>query len=239
MSRDGIQVTEDEYQTKHCAFCQDEIEPGQQGVICRKCGTAHHKSCWQENRGCSVLNCNGRAFRNYSVPPPAHDPAVQIIDEEPLPIEILPDPIELTVVAGAGSGGSEDEIHLVEGTVQVQEEIITIDDVDLNQVPDLVLCDEDLAPAPAPTPEVNCTYCQTKIEMGQPAVMCAVCEAPYHQECWRSLGSCANLGCKSRRDKPFDPDQQAAPATTTITAGEQVSATLFDKVKDWWRSMQD
>jgi predicted nucleic acid-binding Zn ribbon protein len=33
------------------------IDEREQTTVCTSCGTAHHRECWDENRGCSVKSC--------------------------------------------------------------------------------------------------------------------------------------------------------------------------------------
>lgn len=42
-----------------CPFCQTVIENLRNDmVICNKCGTPHHKDCWNENGKCTVYGCD-------------------------------------------------------------------------------------------------------------------------------------------------------------------------------------
>jgi hypothetical protein len=43
---------------RHCPYCKDDLR-SEPEVLCAKCLTPHHKSCFSENRGCSLLGCAG------------------------------------------------------------------------------------------------------------------------------------------------------------------------------------
>jgi len=43
---------------RHCPYCKDDLRTEAE-VLCTKCLTPHHRSCFSENRGCSLLGCNG------------------------------------------------------------------------------------------------------------------------------------------------------------------------------------
>lgn len=40
-----------------CPYCQTECYSGEEVGVCPGCNTAHHKECWNENRGCSMFGC--------------------------------------------------------------------------------------------------------------------------------------------------------------------------------------
>lgn len=42
---------------KVCPLCKKKIEDGECEKVCPVCGTAHHKSCWEENNGCTNADC--------------------------------------------------------------------------------------------------------------------------------------------------------------------------------------
>lgn len=53
-------VTLEEGSSKHpevCPFCQTEIAPDAERVVCSSCGIPHHRECWQENGGCTTYGC--------------------------------------------------------------------------------------------------------------------------------------------------------------------------------------
>jgi hypothetical protein len=43
-----------------CPFCQAVIKPGEQSVVCSRCGTAHHRECWAECGRCTTPQCVGQ-----------------------------------------------------------------------------------------------------------------------------------------------------------------------------------
>ncbi len=47
------------YIGKMCPYCKTEIRAGDEVQVCPKCGIAHHKSCWDENLGCTTFGCAG------------------------------------------------------------------------------------------------------------------------------------------------------------------------------------
>lgn len=45
---------------KICPYCHSVIKPSSDVVVCEKCGTSHHKECWDENQGCAIYGCNDK-----------------------------------------------------------------------------------------------------------------------------------------------------------------------------------
>jgi hypothetical protein len=43
---------------RQCPFCKDDLRKEAE-VLCASCLTPHHKACFSENRGCSLLGCHG------------------------------------------------------------------------------------------------------------------------------------------------------------------------------------
>jgi len=41
-----------------CPYCRSEIRSSNDAVICLKCRTLHHQTCWRANRQCSVFGCS-------------------------------------------------------------------------------------------------------------------------------------------------------------------------------------
>ena len=41
-----------------CPFCQTEIAPAAERVVCSSCRIPHHRECWQENGGCTTYGCS-------------------------------------------------------------------------------------------------------------------------------------------------------------------------------------
>ncbi len=41
---------------RSCPYCKDDIH-AEPHVLCVRCLTAHHRSCFSENRGCTLLGC--------------------------------------------------------------------------------------------------------------------------------------------------------------------------------------
>ncbi|MBI3723970.1 hypothetical protein HY251_08470 [bacterium] len=48
---------------ERCPYCHADIETRPDGVRCAKCGSAHHLSCWEEHKKCSVFGCEGTEHR--------------------------------------------------------------------------------------------------------------------------------------------------------------------------------
>lgn len=42
---------------KTCPYCQSPIKQSADIIICKDCGTPHHKECWDENKGCTTFGC--------------------------------------------------------------------------------------------------------------------------------------------------------------------------------------
>lgn len=49
-----------------CPHCRKEITQSDPVKVCPVCGMAHHKSCWEENRGCTTFGCSEQ---HYQAPP--------------------------------------------------------------------------------------------------------------------------------------------------------------------------
>lgn len=45
------------YVGKICPYCKQEIKKGDIVKVCPACGVPHHQKCWDENNGCSTINC--------------------------------------------------------------------------------------------------------------------------------------------------------------------------------------
>jgi hypothetical protein len=43
-----------------CPYCRFPIAPSEPTIVCPKCQLAHHKECWEANRGCTTYGCDGR-----------------------------------------------------------------------------------------------------------------------------------------------------------------------------------
>jgi len=74
-----ITITPDDIQeanqlSLHCPICANPVEnhvPDQElrPVVCEKCGTLYHKSCWELNGGkCAVLGCGHEKYFLYGQP---------------------------------------------------------------------------------------------------------------------------------------------------------------------------
>lgn len=48
----------EEYTSKQCPYCHTEIKEDDMIIICPSCGTIHHESCWNKNKGCTVYGCS-------------------------------------------------------------------------------------------------------------------------------------------------------------------------------------
>ena len=55
---------------RHRPYCKDDLR-AEPEVLCAACLTPHHRSCFSENRGCSLLGCHGT--RSVSVEEPSLD----------------------------------------------------------------------------------------------------------------------------------------------------------------------
>ncbi len=42
---------------KLCPYCQTEVTPRDEEVVCPSCQVPHHSECWEENGGCAVYGC--------------------------------------------------------------------------------------------------------------------------------------------------------------------------------------
>src|SRR5206468_12143227 len=59
-----------------CPYCSAGIESPGEGVFCQCCGAAHHRECWEENGGCTVVGCAAA---------PADEPKITVSLEGPQP----------------------------------------------------------------------------------------------------------------------------------------------------------
>jgi hypothetical protein len=41
-----------------CPYCTETLDGGQEIISCPTCGMAHHKECWDENKGCAIYGCS-------------------------------------------------------------------------------------------------------------------------------------------------------------------------------------
>ena len=44
------------YIGKICPFCKTEIKEGDTVKVCPACNIPHHESCWEENKGLSLIH---------------------------------------------------------------------------------------------------------------------------------------------------------------------------------------
>jgi len=56
---------------KICPYCQTEIQPGEEVIVCPACNVPHHADCWTENGGCTTYGCeySPGARQNAGLPP--------------------------------------------------------------------------------------------------------------------------------------------------------------------------
>ena len=54
-------IADEKTAEKTCPFCKVKIHKGDEIAICPKCEIAHHKECWEENKGCTTFGCDGKA----------------------------------------------------------------------------------------------------------------------------------------------------------------------------------
>jgi hypothetical protein len=58
----------------HCPICANPVEKFVEDrdllpVVCAKCGTLYHKTCWEQGGGkCAVLGCGHEKFNIYGTP---------------------------------------------------------------------------------------------------------------------------------------------------------------------------
>lgn len=52
-----------EHVAKGCPTCRRGIEEGQTIVICPRCHTVHHETCWFDAGGCGTRGCKGVASK--------------------------------------------------------------------------------------------------------------------------------------------------------------------------------
>lgn len=45
--------------SRKCPYCQVSFEAGEATISCGACSTLHHAECWKDNRGCTVMGCDG------------------------------------------------------------------------------------------------------------------------------------------------------------------------------------
>src|SRR5262245_32335975 len=41
-----------------CTICMTALGAPGDATTCASCGTAYHRDCWEENRGCAVYGCS-------------------------------------------------------------------------------------------------------------------------------------------------------------------------------------
>lgn len=51
------------YVGKTCPYCQFPIKQGSGGVLCPGCQVPHHRTCWEENKGCTTFGCKETTFK--------------------------------------------------------------------------------------------------------------------------------------------------------------------------------
>ena len=68
------------YIGKNCPFCNAEITESDAVKICGACGVAHHETCWNNNQGCTTLDC---PEHNHQAQPVAVEEPVQNIESQP------------------------------------------------------------------------------------------------------------------------------------------------------------
>ncbi len=81
----------EEYIGKICPYCNTEIKDDDAIKVCPSCGIPHHEECWEENHGCTNLECN----QNSSVLKPDGDTdeveltnEVEVTDEDTNEVEV-------------------------------------------------------------------------------------------------------------------------------------------------------
>ena len=59
----------EEYVGKICPFCKTKISADDEVMICPACNTPHHKSCWDENKGCTTFGCTEQHYEEQGTNP--------------------------------------------------------------------------------------------------------------------------------------------------------------------------
>ncbi|HHV55703.1 MAG TPA: extracellular solute-binding protein [Firmicutes bacterium] len=76
MAQEKIElVTDSHLAGQKCIFCGRPLQPGEQAVICPRCRSPHHVSCWQEKGGCARPGCPQVAEAVRLPPRPAPETA--------------------------------------------------------------------------------------------------------------------------------------------------------------------
>lgn len=44
---------------RKCPYCRSRLVEGEPVTICGHCESTHHRDCWNENRGCATVACEG------------------------------------------------------------------------------------------------------------------------------------------------------------------------------------
>ena len=74
----------------------------------------------------------------------------------------------------------------------------------------------------------NCPYCRFAFKQGVGLVVCGVCSAHHHQDCWADNGGCAVLGCDAAptvgQPGPAAPAARSTPAAVPVVAAAPVVA---------------
>lgn len=50
------------YIGKMCPFCKTAINNEDDVIVCPACSAPHHKSCWEENKGCTTFGCSEQHY---------------------------------------------------------------------------------------------------------------------------------------------------------------------------------
>lgn len=65
-----------------CPFCHDMIHDPLKAVICSRCKTQYHDSCWPAV-GCSIFGCGGKEHLVISAPDVTNNPYAEVRDLTP------------------------------------------------------------------------------------------------------------------------------------------------------------
>ncbi len=58
-----------EYVGKLCPYCRTELTEEDEVITCSACGMPHHKSCWEENNGCTTFGCPQQQYQEQYTNP--------------------------------------------------------------------------------------------------------------------------------------------------------------------------
>lgn len=63
-----------EHVGKTCPYCKEVFTENDDIVVCSDCQMPHHRSCWEDNQGCTTFGCQGTVTQQKSVYVPVAEP---------------------------------------------------------------------------------------------------------------------------------------------------------------------